>query len=70
MSLSGVVSNGSIILFVGNDVPPEYAFPVTFAGNQPLDQKAQGYPSLRGMLVKTSKLDEDIMGVSIDELTQ
>lgn len=69
MALTGVISNGSIILFVGSETPPEYSFPVNFAENQPSDQRAQKYPQMRGMLVVHDKLTED-MGVSVDELQQ
>lgn len=68
-ALNGIVSNGSIILFVGNDIPPEFASPITFAGDQPKDQRAQGYPQARAMMVRSDKLVVE-MGVSVDELTQ
>ena len=69
MGLQGVITNGSIILFVGSNLPPEYITPMTSAGDQPADQKIQGYPQLRGLLLVHSTLKPE-MGVSIDELMQ
>jgi len=69
MALSGVISNGSIILFVSEEVPPEFITPVFSAGNQPADQRTQGYPQARGFTVVHGILKEE-MGVAVDELMQ
>ena len=69
-TLNGIISNGSIILFVGNQVPPEFTTPVVFAGNQPDDQRTQGYPQGRAFLARVDGNINPKMGVSVDELTQ
>jgi hypothetical protein len=69
-TLSGIISNGSIILFVGNSVPPEFTTPITFAGNQPTDQRVQGYPQARAFLARPSGNIKPEMGVHADDLTQ
>lgn len=70
MALTGIISNGTIVLFVGGEIPPEYAFPVTFSGDQPIDQKQQKYPQCRALLVVHDRLDINYMGVNVDELMQ
>lgn len=70
MALSGIISNGTIVLFAGSDVPPEYIFPFTSSGDQPADQKQQKYPQCRALLVVHDRLDINYMGVNVDELMQ
>lgn len=69
MSLSGIISNGSIILFTSLDVPPEFGPPTVPAGDQPYDQRVQGYPQAQGLIV-IHKVLTAAMGVHVDELMQ
>lgn len=76
MILNGLISDGSIILFLGAPPPtppvpcpePPAPLPISYK-NQYTDQRAQGYPQMRGLLVIHSVLTA-AMGVHVDELTQ
>lgn len=69
-NLSGQISNGSIVLFVGE--PPEELVQgdVLSVCDQPADQRAQGYPKARGFMAQSQAFITADMGVSVDELQQ
>ena len=67
---NGIVPFGSIILFTGSGFTPEPTPPpVTNPGDQPPDQKLQGYPPLRGVSVVHGTYNPQ-MGIHVDEFTQ
>lgn len=69
--LPNIVQQGSILVYMAGAVPPVPPIPIpnTDPGNQPIDQKLQGYPQARGLMVISNEFVAE-MGVSVDELTQ
>lgn len=64
-----VVTGNTILVNLGAIVPPVPVTP-TSPGNQPVAEKLQGYPQMRGFLVVSSNKISPDAGVEVDELTQ